>query len=367
MAEYRNFPKLMWESEDEYKSRLSFIHNSNDARTTDNKMFCNNSRNNMGFDHSDRVSRLPSEFHQQFTPTYMNSEINQFRNMSIRKVNFVKPSSDVEIEPSPTIKAGKFFSYALENDISSNGDTKTTEELVPGFVLVFPGINEPVRPHWVLHNSAQKVQAQLSFVKEENPMNINSQLLYLTTIYINDIEITEGFGITRKESIINATFEALEKLKLTQPIIYENTGPISHNHVDTVTKDTLFNNANTYNHGDKIDEDNIGNKLLRKMGWSGVGGIGKKCNGIAEPILVTPIRDRKGIGHKCEKEKKLKKTSVREIIDTFLDNSEQDSIKFSTDLSSHERKVIHQICNKYNLKHQSFGKDENRYLVVSKE
>ncbi|CAF1122053.1 unnamed protein product [Didymodactylos carnosus] len=51
----------------------------------------------------------------------------------------------------------------------------------------------------------------------------------------------------------------------------------------------------------KLDESNIGHKLLQKMGWKGKGGLGLKGQGIAEPIAAgAEVRERnelyKGIG-----------------------------------------------------------------------
>lgn len=49
-----------------------------------------------------------------------------------------------------------------------------------------------------------------------------------------------------------------------------------------------------------ISESNVGNKLLQKFGYSGVGGLGKEGNGIAEPILLKQevTCDKFGIGIK---------------------------------------------------------------------
>ena len=44
-----------------------------------------------------------------------------------------------------------------------------------------------------------------------------------------------------------------------------------------------------------IGENNIGNQMLKKMGWMG-GGLGQVGNGIEEPIQIHIKRDNKGIG-----------------------------------------------------------------------
>jgi len=45
-----------------------------------------------------------------------------------------------------------------------------------------------------------------------------------------------------------------------------------------------------------IDEENVGNRLLRMMGWDG-GGLGADGSGIATPIKVEIKQDRKGLGY----------------------------------------------------------------------
>ena len=48
-----------------------------------------------------------------------------------------------------------------------------------------------------------------------------------------------------------------------------------------------------------IGEDNIGNSLLKKMGWDG-GSLGQRGDGILEPIGIHIKRDNKGIGNNRE-------------------------------------------------------------------
>ncbi|KAL5109260.1 Cystic fibrosi transmembrane conductance regulator [Taenia crassiceps] len=54
----------------------------------------------------------------------------------------------------------------------------------------------------------------------------------------------------------------------------------------------------------RIGEDNIGYKLMLKMGFRGDGGIGKKAEGRSEPIPIEIIDGRKGLGlHNIEKKR----------------------------------------------------------------
>lgn len=58
--------------------------------------------------------------------------------------------------------------------------------------------------------------------------------------------------------------------------------------------------SNVRDKNTRLEESNKGHQLLKKMGWSGTGGLGNKEQGIAEPIPTGEVRDAsnayKGIG-----------------------------------------------------------------------
>ncbi|KAK7497019.1 hypothetical protein BaRGS_00011755 [Batillaria attramentaria] len=58
-----------------------------------------------------------------------------------------------------------------------------------------------------------------------------------------------------------------------------------------------------------IPEDNLGRKLLQKLGWTG-GGIGKDGTGMQEPLPVQWVRNRAGLGHKNNKKPAPRSKSV---------------------------------------------------------
>jgi hypothetical protein len=41
---------------------------------------------------------------------------------------------------------------------------------------------------------------------------------------------------------------------------------------------------------------NVGHQLLRRMGWTGVGGLGKSGDGIGDPIVAIYKNDKRGLG-----------------------------------------------------------------------
>lgn len=49
-----------------------------------------------------------------------------------------------------------------------------------------------------------------------------------------------------------------------------------------------------------IQEDNIGNKLLQKMGWNAGQGLGRKGQGIVDPIQVCAGNSRFDVDHLVE-------------------------------------------------------------------
>lgn len=173
--------------------------------------------------------------------------------------------------------------------------------------------------------------------------------------------ITAGKGKTKKEAKRKAAYEAYVILKQTQPIIFKDE--INHDDVSTVEKGQLVKAS--YINAEKISDNNMGNKLLRKMGWTGNGGVGKYEHGRSEPVFVDGVESRRGIGHEFEY-RSVRKSSVEEALLTFIRDQDRNEIKFSSELSKEDRALVHRLSQKYHLKHRSFGKNEQRYLLVSK-
>ncbi|XP_059151455.1 uncharacterized protein LOC131937817 [Physella acuta] len=117
---------------------------------------------------------------------------------------------------------------------------------------------------------------------------------------------------------------------------------------------------------DVIGGDNIGNKLLRKMGWEG-GGVGKDGSGIAEPVSLKSVFNRQGLGlSSAAGITEEFRRKVKEIIENYAVSDKQEDLLFSSDFRIEERQVIHDVCRKLNLKSKSRGKGGNRYLCISR-
>ncbi len=116
----------------------------------------------------------------------------------------------------------------------------------------------------------------------------------------------------------------------------------------------------------EIKEDNIGNQLLRKMGWTG-GGLGREGDGIAEPIKVKEQFTREGLGMDMNRQSnQLIKRDIEEIIRNYVSSERQDDLRFSTELNNEERRQIHQVSQKYGLRSKSYGQGRQRFLMVSR-
>nr|AAI61701.1 LOC100158424 protein [Xenopus laevis] len=172
--------------------------------------------------------------------------------------------------------------------------------------------------------------------------------------------LAEAVGI--KKSLKHDVAEAAVRvLKQTQPVVVNNLNKgtaedaISRNQISGWSKEESFKQ--------KIKEDNIGNQLLRKMGWKG-GGLGKEGGGISEPISVKEQFSREGLGLTSNK---INKRDIEKIIRNYANSYNQDDLTFAKELSNEERKNIHQISQKYGLRSKSHGQGTERFLVVSRK
>lgn len=230
-------------------------------------------------------------------------------------------------------------------------------ELVPGLTLYLSSKDSELNYMCILNESVQKCKQIIEYIEKDS----RSTNEYVFDVFINHQFIACGKANTKKEAKHDSAYHAYDRLKDTQPIIYKDE--INHDHITTIEKGQLVKAA--YMNADKIDDNNMGNKLLRKMGWAGSGGVGKFEHGISDPVFVDAVEDRRGVGHQFEN-RSVKKATVEDTISQFLRDEQRNDMKFSSELSKEDRALVHRLCQKYHLKHKSFGRDEERYLIVSK-
>lgn len=132
-----------------------------------------------------------------------------------------------------------------------------------------------------------------------------------------------------------------------------------------ISKDEMLNELS--DQSDMISDDNVGNKLLRKMGWSG-GGVGKDGSGIAEPVALKSVVNREGLGlgtHMGITDEY--KRRVKEVIENYASSGNQEDLVFNCDFRLEERLIIHDECRRLNLRSKCKGKGSKRYICVRRK
>lgn len=183
-------------------------------------------------------------------------------------------------------------------------------------------------------------------------------------VYLEGQFVAAGIGPKKIVKHIAAD-EALATLRQTQAVVKSNLRKEGHS--DAISRSQILARSGEEATRQEIKEDNIGNQLLRKMGWKG-GGLGRDGEGIAEPIRVKEQFSREGLGMDMDKTgNQLSKRDIEDIIRNYASSDRQDDLRFSTDLTNDERKQIHQISQKYGLRSKSYGQGRQRFLVVSRK
>ena len=214
-----------------------------------------------------------------------------------------------------------------------------------------------------------------------NPYPINNRFDCWVTI--DGVEIVRSVQPgTKKTARANIAESAVRKLEKTYPALMFKLRTVDIDKVDHQRKLRGETQLNTH-----IANDNIGNILLRKMGWSGTGGLGQNEDGIATPIQVKMRPKRVGLG--CKKKPGTEDIDERfEEEDKISDDDEDENdfqlsgmrrglenyaahgvngLVFSYELDNLERKEVHEFAAGRNLLSKSYGKkDENRFITVRK-
>ncbi|XP_077141299.1 NF-kappa-B-repressing factor [Ranitomeya variabilis] len=209
----------------------------------------------------------------------------------------------------------------------------------------------------ILNATAQFNKVSIEYVFERT-----SEVNWKCKVFIAQELVAEAIGI-RKTVKREAAEAAVMALKKTQPVIINNlrNGPAE----DAISRDQIRGLSNQEVYTQQIKEDNIGNQLLRKMGWTG-GGLGKGGEGIAEPISVKEKFSREGLGLAAATQN-ITKGDIHKIIRDYALSDNQEDLTFCKELKNEERKQIHKTVRKYGLKSKSYGRRGQRFLVVSRK
>ncbi|XP_049604343.1 NF-kappa-B-repressing factor [Syngnathus scovelli] len=218
----------------------------------------------------------------------------------------------------------------------------------------------------ILENSDNAVSI-INDTAQFNNMTANYKFICLSDnrwrceVYLEGQFVAAGVG-AKKQVKHFAAQEAIDTLRQTQAVVKSTMK--WEGHAKAISRSEIQDRSGEEAMKQVIKEDNIGNQLLRKMGWTG-GGLGRDGEGIAEPIKVKEKFSREGLGmdsNKCT----LNKRNIEGIISNYARSDRQDDLHFSTDLTNNERKRIHLVSHKYGLRSKSYGQGRHRYLVVSR-
>lgn len=221
----------------------------------------------------------------------------------------------------------------------------------------------------ILENSENAIciindTAQFNKVTAEYKFTVLPDHRWRCEVYLEGQYVAAGIGPKKLVKHIAAN-EALATLRQTQAVVKSNLRKEGYS--DAISRSQILARSGEDTSKQEIKEDNIGNQLLRKMGWKG-GGLGRDGEGIAEPIKIKEQFSREGLGMDMDKSgHQLDKRDIEGVIRTYAVSDRQDDLRFSTDLTNDERKQIHQISQKYGLRSKSYGQGRQRFLIVSRK
>uniref|UniRef100_K7FF83 NF-kappa-B-repressing factor n=1 Tax=Pelodiscus sinensis TaxID=13735 RepID=K7FF83_PELSI len=250
---------------------------------------------------------------------------------------------------------------------------KTTQVQKVGCSSRAPGKKKDLKDLVIYENSENPVctlndTAQFNKMTVEYVFERMTGMRWKCKVMLENEFIAEAVGV-KKSVKHEAAEEAVKILKKTQPTVVNNLkkGTIE----DVISRNEIRGRSAEEAFKQKIKEDNIGNQILRKMGWTGGGlkggGLGKDGEGIREPIAVKEQFKREGLGLDVERVNKIAKRDIEQIIRNYARSDSHVDLTFSTELTNDERKQIHQIAQKYGLKSKSHGQGHDRFLVVSRK
>ncbi|XP_050537362.1 NF-kappa-B-repressing factor [Daktulosphaira vitifoliae] len=246
---------------------------------------------------------------------------------------------------------------------------------LPNFIILDANSQNPFE---ILNRSCDfcHVPKPIILFDKTDALNIKADL------YIQQKLIDTAFGKSEKIAKKNVCESALEKLKyicftikkkdddseshISKSEFIKNETEVN---VEPLSSEIITKNTDV---DKKLSDDNIGNKLLKMMGWKG-GGLGKEGQGRKEPIEVIQLPKHLGLGHKSNigesAKQKIMFALQREVKKHLIEFKKSSKLRlsFSTEFTLDERKAIHMICLKLGLKTRSYGQGEQRHIVISKK
>ncbi|XP_017480117.1 PREDICTED: NF-kappa-B-repressing factor [Rhagoletis zephyria] len=307
----------------------------------------------MGCKYPAETMRLVAELSKEVVKDYRKSRETRL------KRTFVAAS--VAAEARVKARSGGHSGQQQQNSISNNSrnQNKTGNDLFEGltygkFILFLNGGRNCLR------TSAQKCNMEYEEKEIDGP-NTRKEI----KVFLNGKLVTkaseENLKATKLQAFSNALDVLQKKCYSIKPNPLQDAIKINktNNQVVCGVVKQQADNAEDK----KLDSSNKGYKMMKLMGWTG-GGLGSKTQGREEPVGYLLKNNRAGLGNQsC----KLDRNYFRQILKNYVDSEDIRELQFESTFTKEERAMLHEIAGKFNLKSTSYGKDEERRLVISKK
>lgn len=147
--------------------------------------------------------------------------------------------------------------------------------------------------------------------------------------------VGEGAGDAKKTAKKLADADLLETLKGN---CWTIRSKLEYYSVEDVIKPNEKNASNVAANSDQLQENNLGFKMLKMLGWKG-GSLGAKGNGILDPVKSEIKIGRGGLGaNSCEQ---FDKKYFRNLLTNFKNSRVEYDLVFSKEFTKEERAQIH--------------------------
>ena len=253
----------------------------------------------------------------------------------------------------------------IRERVETQSDVKPAATITPEMSeichkLVLPQvISQEEHPVSILTVSCQKANLTLSFAFKEHVDKASKHptiIGYQATILIDDTIVGKGDSYsTKKDAKKHACEVVIERIKSLQESTGYAPAPV---HSECVEKsEILQGNGSTTQKA--IPASGVGGQLLRKMGWNE-----EDSAQPSQPFDALGNLGRSGLGFAPQESTALRQ-NVEQKLHEFV-NSDKDELVFSSEFTVEERKMIHNLCTQYKLHHKSYGKGDERKLVIQK-
>ncbi|XP_033111414.1 uncharacterized protein LOC117112440 isoform X2 [Anneissia japonica] len=253
----------------------------------------------------------------------------------------------------------------IQDDMSNSSNLMVNKQSCPSitkpfgnFILVESSSIEC--PLSTLIRSAAKNKIDIMFEISETFVKHNDEFGYLGTLLLGGKVIAQAINPDKKYVKKLVAEKAVKQLKTTCYTLQTKFHEHKTAQSNAINMESIKTGA--AQNSKKITS-GIGMQLMKKMGWSGEGGLGKKGQGIVEPVSVEE-RGRRRDGFGAIAAASTDTNALKEMVKNFAVSGREDDLVFSSELTSEQRKILHNTSQKYNLKSISYGKGESRYLII---